>query len=240
MTTHDAWDELAAGHALHALEPDEELRFNEHLATCDECTKVLREHELVAAQLGALAYADDDEDVSVPEWSTIRTAVVGKSVPTSLDARRQAKRRQPRILAAAAAAVVIAAAGLAVWQTRGTSTSPAERALQSCRHQAGCTVVRLHASRGADPAVVLVSADRVTMVPLAMKPPAQGKQYVLWQLLRSGAPTPVAEITDASDPTSAGLVMSYADTAAFAVSVESASVPPSQPTQVVAIGNTTA
>ena len=34
--------------------------------------------------------------------------------------------------------------------------------------------------------------------------------------------------------------MSYADTAAFAVSVESAAVPPSQPTQVVAIGNTTA
>ena len=38
----------------------------------------------------------------------------------------------------------------------------------------------------------------------------------------------------------APLVMSYADTAAFAVSVEPASAPPSQPTNVIAIGNTSA
>lgn len=236
MTSHDAWDELAAGYALHALEPDEELRFTEHLATCDECVALLRDHELVAAQLGSLAHADDD--LPAPEWGAIRGAIVGADAPVSLEAHRRSRRRQPWLLGAAAAAVIVAAAGVVVWQSGGSSTSPAERALQSCRHQAGCAVVRLHASRGADPAVVLVSADRVTMVPLAMKPAPQGKEYVLWQLLRSGAPTPVTEITNASAPSSAGLVMPYADTAAFAVSVESAAVPPSQPTQVVAIGNT--
>lgn len=238
MTTHDEWDELAAAYALHALEPDEELRFTEHLAGCAECVALLRDHELVAAQLGSLAHTEDD--VAAPAWGSIREAIVGESAPVSLDAHRRARRRQPWVLGAAAAAVVIAAAGVVVWQTNGSSTTPAERALQSCRHQSSCSIIRLHASRGADPAVVLVSADRVTMVPLAMKPAPAGKEYVLWQLLRSGAPTPVAEITDASAPSSAGLVMSYADTAAFAVSVESASVPPSQPTQVVAIGNTTA
>ena len=238
MTTHDEWDELAAGYALHALEPDEEQRFTEHLAGCDECVGLLREHELVAAQLGALAHAE--ADMPAPEWGAIRRSVVGDSAPISLDARRRARRRAPWVLGAAAAAVVIAAAGVVVWQANGSSTSPADRALAACRHQAGCSVVRLHASHGADPAVVLVSADHVTMVPLAMRPAPQGKEYVLWQLLRSGAPTPVAELTDASAPSSAGLVMPYADTAAFAVSVESASVPPSQPTQVVAVGNTTA
>ena len=238
MTTHDDWDELAAGYALHALEPDEEQRFTEHLAGCDECMAAVREHELVAAQLGSLAHSD--EDVPAPAWSAIRSSVVGEPAPVSLDARRKARRRQPMVLGAAAAAVVLAAAGIVVWQTNGSSTTPAERALQSCRQQSGCSVVRLHASRGADPAIVLVSSERVTMVPLAMKPAPKGKEYVLWQLLRSGAPTPVAELTDASGPSSAGLVMPYADTAAFAVSVESSSVPPSQPTQVVAIGNTTA
>ena len=240
MTSHEEWDELAAGYALHALEPDEEMRFTEHLAGCDECTALLREHELVAAQLGALAFAADSDDVQAPEWSAIRAAVVGADAPVSLAARREANRRQPWVIGAAAAAVVIAAAGVVVWQTHGTSTTPAERAVQSCRHQAGCAVVRLHAPQGADPAVVLVSANKVTMVPLAMKAPAPGKEYVLWQLPRSGAPTPVAEITDAKAPSSAGLVMPYADTAAFAVSVEPSSVPPSQPTQVVAIGNTPA
>jgi hypothetical protein len=238
MTTHEAWDELAAGYALHALEPDEELQFSEHLAGCDECVALLRDHELTAAQLGSLAHSDDE--ARAPTWGAIRGAVVGEPTPVSLDAHRRARRRAPWVLGAAAAAVVIAVAGVVVWQTSGSSTSPAERALQSCRHQAGCSVVRLHAAHGADPAVVLVSADRVTMVPLAMKPAPRGKEYVLWQLLRSGAPTPVAEVTDASGPSSAGLVMPYADTAAFAVSVESASVPPSQPTQVVAVGNTTA
>ena len=235
MTDHEGWDELAAGYALHALEPEDELRFTEHLADCAECAGALREHELVAAQLGSLA--SDDEPA--PAWRAIRSGVVGADAPVSLESRRRARLRQPRLLGAAAAAVVLAAAGVVVWQTNNGSTSPADRALNTCRHESGCSVVRLHAAHGADPAVVLVSADRVTMVPLAMKPAPQGKEYVLWQLLRSGAPTPVAEITDANDPSSAGLVMSYADTAAFAVSVESASVPPSQPTHVVAIGNTT-
>lgn len=238
MTTHEHWEELAAGYALHALEPDEELQFTEHLAGCDDCVVMLREHELVAAQLGSLAHAD--EDVTAPTWSAIRASVVDDHAPVSLDARRRSRRRQPLLLGAAAAVAAIAAAGVVVWQTGSGTTTPADRALQSCRHQTGCSVVRLHASRGADPAIVLVSAERVTMVPLAMKPAPKGKEYVLWQLLRSGAPTPVAELTDASAPSSAGLIMPYADTAAFAVSVESASVPPSQPTQVVAIGNTTA
>ena len=100
-TSHDAWDELAAGYALYALEPDEELRFIEHLATCDECVAGLRDHELVAAQLGSLAYDDADADPP-PAWSAIRSGIVGESQPVSLDERRQARGRQPWLLGAAA------------------------------------------------------------------------------------------------------------------------------------------
>jgi hypothetical protein len=99
-------------------------------------------------------------------------------------------------------------------------------------------VIHLHASRGADPAVVLVADDRVTMVPLDMKPPAAGQQYVLWQLLRTGAPAPVTGFRNATGLNTSPLVMGYDDTAGFAVSVEPATWPPSQPTHVVAIGNT--
>ena len=153
-TPHDAWDELAAGYALHALEPEEELRFAEHLATCDECSALLRDHELVAAQLGALAY-DEDDEVRAPAWSAIRASVVDVvdvPAPVSLDERRR-PRRQPWVLGAAAAAVLLAGAGVAVWQTRGGSPTPETQAIRSCQHEAGCAAVRLHGSSGPDPAI---------------------------------------------------------------------------------------
>jgi hypothetical protein len=238
MTSHDEWDELAAGYALHVLEPDEELLFTDHLSACEECAVLLRDHELVAAQLGSLAFVDDD--AAAPAWASVRAAVVGTAPPVSLDEHRRNRRRQPWFLGAAAAAVVVAGAAIVLSHSSGSSASPADRAIDSCRHQPNCSIIRLHASQGADPGVVLVSGDRATMVPLAMPAPPTGEEYVLWQLPRSGAPKPVTEFTDASAPNAAGLVISYADTAAFAVSVEPAAVPPSQPTRVIASGSTPA
>jgi anti-sigma-K factor RskA len=239
VTGHDQWDELAAGYALDALEPAEELRFTEHLATCADCRATLADHDLVAAQLGSLAY-DDGEPDEPPSWSAIRASVVGDSRPASLDEHRRTRRRQPWLLAAAAAVVAAVAAIVVVSQTTGGSTPASTRAIASCRHTAGCSVVHLHASNGADPGVVLVSAGKATMVPLAMKPAAVGTQYVLWQLLRSGPPVPVDGFRSGTALQSAPLVAPYADTAAFAVSVEPATWPPAQPTHVVATGNTSA
>ena len=238
MTSHDQWDELAAGYALDALEPEDELRFTEHLRTCSECQGTLADHELVAAQLGSLAY-DSDGFEEPPSWSAIRSGIVGDA-PVLLDERRRARRRQPWVLGAAAAVVVAAASAVIVSQTTGGSTPASTRAITSCRHTAGCSVVPLHAAKGGDPGVVLVSAGKATMVPLAMKPAPAGSQYVLWQLLRTGAPVPVDGFRSGKALQTAPLVMSYADTAAFAVSVEPATWPPSQPTHVVAVGNTPA
>ena len=56
MSTHEEWEELAAGHALGALEPDDEQRFEAHRATCAECRRVLAETEAVMADL---SYATD-------------------------------------------------------------------------------------------------------------------------------------------------------------------------------------
>jgi len=240
VTSHDQWDELAAGYALHALEPDEEQRFAEHLATCAECAATLRDHELVAAQLGTLSYGDE-ESHGAPSWSAIRSAVVGDDRPVPLDERRRARRRpQPWLLGAAAAVIAAALAVIVVSQTTGSSAPAASKAIASCRHMTGCSVISLHTSDGAAPAAVLVSAGKATMVPLAMKPAPAGSQYVLWQLLRTGAPVAVDDFRSGSALQTAPLVMSYDDTAAFAVSLEPASVPPTQPTHVIAIGNTTA
>jgi anti-sigma-K factor RskA len=243
-TGHERWDELAAGYALHALEPTEELEFTEHLETCASCHELVAEHELVAAQLGTLAY---DDTAPAPSWDDLRAGIVGaepsvvsSAAPVVDLERRRRFRRQTRVVGAAAAVVLVAAAGVAaVHATRG-STSPTTRAISACRHQTGCSVVRLHTPAGAAPAVVLVSNGNARMLPLAMAPAPAGRQYVLWQLLRNGGPTPVATFDSISPNEVMPLSMPYADTAAFAVSVEPAGTAPLQPTKVIAVGNTTA
>ena len=44
MSSHQDWEEIAAGHALGALEPDDEQRFEAHLRTCAECRAGARRH----------------------------------------------------------------------------------------------------------------------------------------------------------------------------------------------------
>jgi anti-sigma-K factor RskA len=236
---HGEWEELAAGYALHALEPDEERRFADHLAQCPRCRAALAEHDLVAAQLGSLA---QDESAAAPTWSSLRAGIVGEEpmrAPVADLERRRRFRRQTRLLGAAAAVVLAAGAGIAVWQLSGSGSSAATQAISACSHRSGCSVVRLHTPDGGAPAVVLVSDGSAKMVPLAMAPAPAGRQYVLWQLLRNGGPTAVATFEDASPDEVMPLAMPYADTAAFAVSVEPAGAAPLQPTKVIAVGNTT-
>jgi anti-sigma-K factor RskA len=234
---HQEWAELAAGHALHALVPAEEQRFLQHAAECPDCTAALDDYNLVAAQLGALADAEPDQ---VPSWSRIRTGIVDDESPNvvRLDSRR---RRAPRLLSAAAAAVVVAALGIVGWQAVHSGTSsPATgaAALTACQHEVSCRVVRLHTSNGANPAAVLVSGDQATVVPLRLAAAPTGRTYVLWQMPSDGGPVPLSEFRKTSQQTAAvRLPTSYADTAAFAISVEPAGVAPKRPTHVLAVGS---
>src|SRR6059058_2204250 len=149
VDSHERWDELAAAYALDALEPDEELEFTTHLRGCELCARGLDEHEFVAAQLGSLATGADD--ARVPEWSAIRSGVIGvdREAPVSSLAEHRHARRLPRLLGAAAAVLVLAGVGVVTWQATQPSTSPATRAVTACEHRSGCNVVQLHASRGA-------------------------------------------------------------------------------------------
>jgi hypothetical protein len=51
---HDRYEVMAAGWALHALEPDDEREFAAHLASCDQCR---RDAEELEAAVGDFAYA---------------------------------------------------------------------------------------------------------------------------------------------------------------------------------------
>jgi anti-sigma-K factor RskA len=52
---HARFDELAAGYALGALEPEDEWRFRGHASECDRCRQALTDYSAVAAALAEAA-----------------------------------------------------------------------------------------------------------------------------------------------------------------------------------------
>src|SRR5215207_8616954 len=54
---HEEFAELAAGWALHALEPDDESRFSAHLLGCSPCQRAVEGYEGALAELSFLAPA---------------------------------------------------------------------------------------------------------------------------------------------------------------------------------------
>lgn len=240
-STHEQWEELAAGYVLDALEPAEEQALLAHLAGCAACRQVVDEHAFVASQLGQLA---EDSDITPPSWSSIRSGIItGPAAPVvSLEERRN-RDRQPRLLGAAAALVLLAGAGVVGWQlSSGDSGTPGQsKTLAACAASQSCHVVRLQ-SGSTVAAYALAEKGTVTMLPTHMAAPAAGHVYALWQLPRDGRPTLVTVLRTATNgvTSAAPLALPYADTAAFAVSVEPADAVPTTPTEVVATGTATA
>jgi anti-sigma-K factor RskA len=233
MTDHEQWDELAAGYALHGLTPEDDAVFLAHLDTCPECIAGLKQHELVAAQLGSISHYQDDDEA--PSWESMRTAILGPRTETTpvadLDERRRRYNVSRRVLAAAAAVVIVAGGGIAIWRVASDGSA-------SCSAAAGCHQIQLAAS-GRTLAKVVVHGTRVTLTPTNMPAAPAGKTYVLWQQPRAGAATPIGEFTaGTSGPLTIALRAPFAQTSAFAVSLEKSGPPPATPTNMLASGST--
>jgi anti-sigma-K factor RskA len=226
MNDHEHWEELAAGHALNALEPEEESAFARHLATCTRCQEVLADHVLVAAQLGSVLDTSD-----APSWDRIRQGVVGDTRVVPIH-RARSRRRQVLLSSAAAAVLVLAAVLLAVLP--GSSRSTQQAALSSCAKSAGCHVIRLQ-----DRATLVVQGGSVRVLANRLGPAPADHVYVLWQLPRDGRMTLVGALTETRDGTVGEqhrLALPYTRTAAFGLSVESSHSVPTSPTKVLAVG----
>lgn len=238
MTEHIYWDELAAGYALHGLSPEEEVRFTDHLESCEVCAASVNDLELVAAQLGSIAHYR--EDAEAPSWESMRDAIISTPQSSSPEVIDLAARRQRRYeisrrsLAVAAAVVIVAGGGVAIWQ--GTTGGAA------CSVSGGCHAIELDAAGGKAAATLQVRGQSVVMDTSAMAAAPAGKVYVLWQLPSDKPATPIKEFTAGSNTSSsvtASLQAPYSDTQGFAVSVESASLPPTIPHNQLASGTTT-
>ncbi len=235
MTRHEVFEELAAGHALDALEPEDEQLFLQHLSGCALCERDLAAHQETAAYL-----ADGADPVEVPPGSFdgIRAAIVAESgervfdrpaaQPSSLaEARR--RRSRPALVGVAAAAVLVAAlAGstVALRQDRVEQQAVSDRlkqAIDALEVGPGRSVPLLDGEREVA-AVAVVQGEHVSLVVDGLAVNEPGTNYVLWEQGPSGGVRAVGtfDVRDDDVEVVRPLPLQYGSgqTAGFAISRE--------------------
>ncbi|MGY1842883.1 anti-sigma factor domain-containing protein [Modestobacter sp. SYSU DS0875] len=90
---HQGWDELAVGWALHALEPEDENRFDAHLPGCRRCARTVAGTEQV---MGALAADLSAAESSAAEPSAVEpSAALRDRLRVAVEATEQVRRPAP-------------------------------------------------------------------------------------------------------------------------------------------------
>ena len=196
--SHERFAELAAGHALRALEPGDEQAFLAHLSDCAECQQDVAAH---TETLGHLAYAAGPAELPAGILAGIRreighapaeAAPLESTAPVSLDAAR-ARRRGAALAGrgwigiAAAVALVLS---LGVWnislhrdktgsELRADRLAAAVSALEVGAKQR----VQLKDGSGQPVAIAVVGMDnRVSLVVDGLRAnDTTSSTYVLWE-----------------------------------------------------------
>jgi anti-sigma-K factor RskA len=194
---HAGFEELAVGYALHALEPDEELRFTAHLSSCNDCAGAVAEHERTLAEL-ALSLPQEEPPAAVLQALRSATAQVPAAVRTlregvvPLAAARS--RRAPKVaqvrrswLLSGAAAVTAAVLGLGLWGAglqgdldAETTRADALAAVVETLETPGARTVQLADGDGTVRLVAVGGSDRLRLAVDGLTPNAEDTTYVLW------------------------------------------------------------
>lgn len=206
---HRRFEELAVGHALSALEPEEEQQFLEHLASCASCERDVQEHR---ETVGLLALSADPVDPPPAVLQGI-LASLPPAAPApepgvaSLAAARD--RRSGRTSAAtwlATAAVAAAVLALGAWNValradRDAEQQYGDRLASALRDLAepSSRAVPLAEPEGDVVAVAVVQDRDVSLVVDGLAPNESGTSYVLWAQDASGDVSPVGAF-DVDDP----------------------------------------
>lgn len=181
---------LAGPYALDALDPDERLAFEEHLAACPECRQAVAEF---AATAGRLALT-----VSAVPRPVLKRAVLGqishvRQAPPRTDRETSATgspwstRWMRRFVLAACLASALGA--VATWQHQEAGQAGAQAIQEQTRADQVAAVLaagdtKTHAVSLPDGArgLVLTSAsqDRVVFATSGLGTPPDGKVYELW------------------------------------------------------------
>jgi hypothetical protein len=198
-STHEVYEQLAAGHALSALEPEEELEFLAHLPSCAACERALADH---SEALSHLAYGTESVEPPASLFEGIRAQIRAESpadlgdrlvAPTSLTAARERRARRMVPLSAAltgvAASLVlivslfVANLGL---QDDKSDAEVRQEAFNKAVSQLLVPGARQVAMTGSGTAVAVVNGNQVSIVMSGLQATDKSSVYVLWGKSRFG------------------------------------------------------
>ena len=168
-TIHD----LSAGYALHALDADDERRFEEHLDGCERCRDELASLREAAARL---AYAEAGPPPPVALRSRILDQVQSEKA-TVIPFR---PRRATRVLGAVAAAAAALAIGVGIWAASLRGDLREQRSLAAVLADPAARSIPL---RGADGRVVVTETGEAALV-ADVDPAPPGRTYEIWVIER--------------------------------------------------------
>jgi anti-sigma-K factor RskA len=161
--------DLTAAYALDALDPHEEERYEEHLATCERCREELAE---LRDPVAMLAYGIESP-APPPE---LRTRI--------LDAARAERsnvvpirRRWPVALGAVAAVAATVAIALGLWGSSVSDQLDRERSISAILADPDAKAIPL---KGANGRVVVTDTGEAALVVSGLATAPEGKTYELW------------------------------------------------------------
>jgi hypothetical protein len=263
---HQMYDELAVGWALHALEPEDEAVFAEHLPGCDRCAQTVADtSEVMAAMATDLprtepsdrlrerlraAVAETEQippDDVVPE--PVRPAATGfpgyRSVEPRADASWSRRRSPLLVLAAAAVAAIL---GLGVWNVfladsrsdLEATVAQQERIVDALLTPGEATVAALSADDGRAVATVVARDDRVDVISHGLAPnDTEDQTYVVWGIDDTG-PKAIGTFDVTRSQMTLQTVGSGStgldEFPSYGISIEPGREAPPEPTDIVAMG----
>lgn len=185
MTTdpHDRYAELAAGYALHALEPDDEQTFVDHLAGCATCQADVRTGQDTLAALALTLPGTPPRGLREAILDSARADHLPPAAPTL--GGRGTRRAAPWLLAAAASVAIVALAATNLTlrgRVRDTRAElAATRAVIACVAPR-CTSRWLASPDGTRHAVLLDDGTSARLVIDTLPRNDPGRDmYVLWR-----------------------------------------------------------
>lgn len=224
---NEQFRELVAGHALSALEPEDEYVLLAHLRACAPCSRELLVQRQALAQL---AYAvepveppasllagirvrmleSDPDAFGIPELTphavTSRTA---SPTGTTLPLRRPPRRlqtRAARLVAVAACASIAAIVGLGAWNI-ALRQDNVEQAQVSAQFQAALDTIKggpgqtvtLRSPEGDVKVVAVLHGDKMDLVTDGFQPNGEQDRYVVWGKTGTNNPEPLGDFAIDSD-----------------------------------------
>ncbi|MGP4091372.1 anti-sigma factor domain-containing protein [Streptomyces sp. KR55] len=240
MSDSDAPCSEVGAYALHALPPDEEAAFENHLASCAACRREADEVTQTAARLGAVEVRTPSADLRRGVLARIATVRQERSVVS-----RRHRRRQRGLALALAASVAAAAAlgGVAWWQHSEADTAREQvadvrggsEALADVLAAADATISTIRMPHGATASVIASRAQsRTAFITSGLPPLTDDRVYQLWYGYE-GRYRPAGLVSSAGGPQAQVLEGRLGEATAVCVTVEPAGGSPQPTSDLLAI-----